>query len=159
MAPGSPETPIQFIDSRDLAALIMRLIMMRASGAFNATGPNEGATFGELLDTCRWISGEDVEIEWVDEKFLEREGVQPWTELPLWIPTHDPQTRGFHMVDTTRARRNGLRTRPMAVTVSDILEAGIPPHDDKRRIGKITRERERDLLAVWRLQKAGLALA
>ncbi len=63
------------------------------------------------------------------------------------------------MVDTTRARRNGLRTRPMAVTVSDILEAGIPEHDDKRRLGKITRERERDLLAVWRLQKAGLALA
>jgi 2'-hydroxyisoflavone reductase len=159
LAPGSPDTPIQFIDARDLAALIMRLIMMRASGAFNATGPNEGATFGELLDTSRWISGEDVEIEWVDQKFLEREGVQPWTELPLWIPTHDPQTRGFHVVDTTRARRNGLRTRPMAVTISDILEAGIPEHDDKRRIGKLTRERERDLLAVWRLQKAGLALA
>ena len=47
----------------------------------------------------------------------------------------------------------------MAVTISDILEAGIPEHDDKRRIGKLTRERERDLLAVWRLQKAGLALA
>ncbi|MDQ3189187.1 MAG: hypothetical protein M3Q28_09855, partial [Pseudomonadota bacterium] len=59
----------------------------------------------------------------------------------------------------TRARRNGLRTRPMAVTISDILEAGIPERDDKRRIGTLARERERDLLAVWRLQKAGLALA
>jgi hypothetical protein len=47
----------------------------------------------------------------------------------------------------------------MAVTVSDILDAGIPLHDDKRRAGKMTRERERDLLAVWRLQKSGLALA
>ena len=27
------------------------------------------------------------------------------------------------------------------------------------RAGKLTRERERDLLAVWRLQKSGLAIA
>jgi 2'-hydroxyisoflavone reductase len=77
----------------------------------------------------------------------------------LWIPSHDPETLGFHKVDTTRSRAAGLKTRPMAVTVSDILDAGIPLHDDKRRAGKMTRERERDLLAVWRLQKTGLALA
>jgi 2'-hydroxyisoflavone reductase len=159
LAPGSPDTPVQYIDARDLAAWILRLVMLRASGAFNGTGPNEGATFGELIDTCRWICGEDVEIEWVDEHFLQREGVQPWVELPLWIPSHDPETLGFHKVDTTRSRAAGLKTRPMAVTVSDILDAGIPLHDDKRRAGKMTRERERDLLAVWRLQKTGLALA
>jgi 2'-hydroxyisoflavone reductase len=159
LVPGSQETPIQYIDARDLATWILRLIMMHASGAYNGTGPNEGATFGELVDTCRWICGEDVEIEWVDERFLQREGVQPWVELPLWIPSHDPETAGFHKVDTTRSRAAGLKTRPMAVTLSDILEAGIPLHDDKRRAGKLTRDRERDLLAVWRLQKSGLALA
>ena len=37
-------------------------------------------------------------------KFLEREGVQPWTELPLWIPSHDASMRGFHLVDTKRAQ-------------------------------------------------------
>jgi hypothetical protein len=47
----------------------------------------------------------------------------------------------------------------MAVTINDILEAGIPAADDKRRIGKISRERERDLLAVWRVQKSGMAVA
>lgn len=159
LVPGSPDTSIQYIDARDLAAWILRLIMLRASGAYNGTGPNEGASFGELVDTCRWICGEDVEIEWVDERFLQRECVQPWVELPLWIPSHDPETLGFHKVDTVRARASGLKTRPMAVTLSDILEAGVPLHDDKRRTGKMTRERERDLLAVWRLQKSGLALA
>jgi 2'-hydroxyisoflavone reductase len=88
-----------------------------------------------------------------------REGVQPWTELPLWIPSHDAATRGFHSVDTQRAQATGLKTRPMAVTINDILEAGIPPLDDRRRAGKMTRERERDLLAVWQLHKSGLALA
>ena len=83
---------------------ILQLVAQRASGAFNGTGPNEGATFGELLDTCRWICGEEVEVEWVDERFLEREGVQPWIELPLWIPSHDAATRGFHW-STRRARR------------------------------------------------------
>jgi 2'-hydroxyisoflavone reductase len=159
LAPGSPHTPIQFIDVRDLAAWMLRLIQVGATGAFNATGPSDGATFGELLDTCRWISGEEAAIEWVDERFLEHEAVQPWVELPLWIPTHDPQTRGFHAVDTARAQATGLKTRPLAVTVNDILEAGVPPLDDKRRAGKLTRERERDLLAVWQLHKSGLAVA
>jgi 2'-hydroxyisoflavone reductase len=159
LAPGLPERPIQFIDARDLAAWILRLIAQRASGAFNGTGPNEGATFVELLDTCRWICGEEVEVEWVDERFLEREGVQPWLELPLWIPSHDPTTRGFHYVDTTRAKASGLKTRPMAVTLNDILEAGIPVASDKRRAGKMTRQRERDLLSVWLSYRQGMAVA
>jgi 2'-hydroxyisoflavone reductase len=159
LAPGQPERPIQFIDARDLAAWTLRLIAQRSSGAFNATGPSEGASFVELIDTCRWICGEEVEVHWVDERFLEREGVQPWVELPLWIPAHDPSTRGFNQVDTTRARGSGLKTRPMAVTLHDILEAGVPDAADKRRTGKLTRERERDLLAVWRTLRQGLAVA
>ena len=159
LAPGQPQRPIQFIDARDLAAWILRLVTQRASGAFNGTGPNEGATMGELIDTCRWICGEEVEVEWVDERFLEREGVQSWLELPLWIPSHDPATRGFHYVDTTRAQASGLRTRPMAVTLHDILEAGIPGETDKRRSGKMTRQRERDLLAVWLSYRQGLDVA
>jgi 2'-hydroxyisoflavone reductase len=159
LAPGNPERPIQFIDARDLAAWILQLVAVRASGAFNATGPNDGATFGELLDTCRWICGEEVEVEWADDKFLEREGVQPWTELPLWIPSHDASMRGFHLVDTKRAKGNRLSTRPLAVTLNDILEAGIPVASDKRRAGKLTRQRERDLLAVWLSYRQGLAVA
>jgi 2'-hydroxyisoflavone reductase len=159
LAPGSPHRSVQFIDVRDLAAWMLRLIQLRSNGAFNVTGPNEGMTFGELLDTCRWVSGEEVEVEWVEEKFLGQEGVRPWTELPLWIPASDAQTRGFNSIDTTRAQATGLKTRPAAVTVNDILEAGIPAPDDKRRYGKLTRERERDLLAVWALRKQGLTVA
>jgi hypothetical protein len=138
---------------------MLRLIQSGAGGAFNATGPNEGMTFGELLDTCRWVTGEEVDVEWVEESFLGHEGVKPWTELPLWIPASDAQTRGFNAVDTSRAQATGLKTRPAAVTVSDILEAGIPAPDDKRRYGKLMRERERDLLAVWKLRKQGLTVA
>ena len=159
LAPGSPHASLQFIDVRDLASWMLRLVQLGATGAFNASGPNDGCTFTELLDTCRWTCGEEAAVEWVDEKFLQREGVQPWTELPLWLPSHDPQTRGFHEVDTARAKATGLKTRPLAVTVNDILEAGVPPLDDKRRSGKMTRLRERDLLAVWKLHKSGLALA
>ena len=45
LAPGHPELPIQFIDVRDLASWILRLITHRASGAFNATGPNDTASY------------------------------------------------------------------------------------------------------------------
>jgi hypothetical protein len=45
------------------------------------------------------------------------------------------------------------------VTLNDILEAGIPVASDKRRAGKLTRQRERDLLAVWLSYRQGLAVA
>jgi 2'-hydroxyisoflavone reductase len=159
LAPGKPLRSIQFIDVRDLAAWMLRITQGGASGAFNATGPNDGITFLQLLESCRWVGGREAQVEWVDDRFLEQEGVQPWSELPLWIPEHDERLRGFNAVDTTRAQATGLRTRPAAVTVSDILEAGVPPPEDARHTGKLTRARERDLLAVWNLRKQGLTVA
>jgi hypothetical protein len=47
----------------------------------------------------------------------------------------------------------------MAVTLNDILEAGIPVASDKRRAGKMTRQRERDLLSVWLSYRQGMAVA
>ena len=66
-----------------------------------------------------------------------------------------PGDAGISHIDTTRARASGLTTRPMAVTINDILDAGIPDAADKRRAGKLTRQRERDLLAVWRRTARG----
>ena len=41
LAPGDPATPVQFVDVRDLAAWMVRLIEDRVGGVFNATGPAE----------------------------------------------------------------------------------------------------------------------
>lgn len=72
-----------------------------------------------------------------------------WTELPLWIPASEADSQGFLAVSVARARAAGLNTRPLHQTAADILSELIPMLDDSRRDGKLTPQRERDLLARW----------
>ena len=147
--------PLQFIDVRDLGEWMVRLIEQGARGVFNATGPAGGSTVGwnTLLDTCRaeaaarWMRPANAVR--VGEAFLLERGIEPWSELPLWLPSTDPEYAGFNRVDLSRALANGLRTRPLRDTVVAVLDEGLPASDDKRRAGKLTREKEAQLLAAW----------
>ncbi len=152
LAPGRAGRRIQCIDARDLAAWLVDLLEVGGSGSFNATGPvcgDAGGSLGELIESALDLAGSAGEIEWVGDDFLLAQGVAPWTELPLWLPESDPQTRGLYSADLGRARSAGLRTRPLAQTMNDILAAGVPPMDDRRRAGKLAPAREAELLAAW----------
>lgn len=45
-------------------------------------------------------------------------GVQPWSELPIWIPDGSP-VRGLHETNADRAHAAGLRCRLVTQTVAD----------------------------------------
>ena len=147
--------PLQFIDVRDLGAWMLHLVEQGTTGAFNATGPAGSPPIGwdTLIATCRAEAAarglpcaRDLRVS---ETFLSKHEVQPWSELPLWLPSTDPEYAGFNRIDLTRAEGAGLRTRPLRETVAAVLDEGIPANDDKRRAGKLTREREALLLAAW----------
>ncbi len=147
LAPDGPAHPARFIDARDLAAWVVRMIESGATGTYNARGPNETLTFGELLDTCKTITGSDARFVWVDEQFLLDAGVRPYTELPLWIPNL-PERAGFYSVNSGKAIAAGLTFRPVAETIRATLawDATQPP-DAPRPCG-LHPNRERELLAV-----------
>jgi 2'-hydroxyisoflavone reductase len=142
-APGRPDLPVQLIDARDLAAFLLDLAERRVSGAFNGTGPIGQTTMGELLARAG-----DAELRWVPDAALEALNVQPWIELPLWLP------EGFAwQVGTARAQAAGLRCRPIAETVADIatwLEAGgegeLDDWRSEHRPPPMSAEREAELL-------------
>jgi 2'-hydroxyisoflavone reductase len=148
LAPDGPAHPARFIDARDLAAWTVRMIESAATGTYNARGPNETLTFGELLDTCKVITGSDARFVWVGEQFLLDAGVKPYTEIPLWIPNL-PERAGFYSVNSGKAIAAGLTFRPVAETIRDILawDATQPP--DAPRPSGLRPDRERELLAVW----------
>ena len=140
LAPAPAEEPAQIIDVRDLGDWIVSLCERRVGGVFNAT--HAGVSRGELLDTCRAVTGVDADITWVDPDFLVEQGVGQWMELPLWI--HDPDALYFDRVDTGRAVAAGLTFRRLADTVRATLEdaettdtAGLKP------------EREAEVLEAW----------
>jgi 2'-hydroxyisoflavone reductase len=121
LAPSPPSANLQFIDVRDLAAFIINRIEAHSEGVYNATGPRKPATFGSLLVACREAALSDANFVWVDESFLMKHGVMPWSDLPLWVPTADPAFAGFYNININKALKDGLNFRPLSQTVSDTL--------------------------------------
>ena len=159
LAPGRKGRQVQFIDARDLGAWMLHLGEQRISGAFNATGPEPPVTMGELLETCRAVSGSNARITWIDERFLREHEVGEWMELPLWLAeTGDPAWRRFQEVDVSRALADGLRFRPVADIVRDTLEWALETGDPGAPLASglelgpagMEPDREAELLAEWR---------
>lgn len=121
LAPSPPSANLQFIDVRDLAAFIINRIEGKSEGVYNVTGPRKPATFGSLLVACREAALSDARFVWVDEPFLVKEGVMPWSDLPLWVPSTDPAFTGFYNINNSKALKDGLTLRPLSQTVSETL--------------------------------------
>ena len=156
LAPGNPDDPVQFIDARDLADFVIKTIEDGTTGVFNATGPNSPTTIAELLYGCKAVTGGDATFTWVPADFLAEHEIQPWAQLPVWIPPTEGYA-GFHTVNIDKAIAAGLQSRPLADTVRDTLDwfHQWPPEEDFPWRDCITAEREAEVLAAWHASQAG----
>ncbi|MGF1430534.1 NAD-dependent epimerase/dehydratase family protein [Kitasatospora sp. LaBMicrA B282] len=118
LAPGPQDLPLQYLDARDLADWILGALDRGLGGPYNLVSPPGHTTMRELLDTCVSATGSRAELRWADPEPLLAAGVEPWTELPLWLPPGDLH-RTFHGTDVAAAVATGLRCRPVADTVTD----------------------------------------
>ncbi|WP_405146397.1 NAD-dependent epimerase/dehydratase family protein [Sphaerisporangium sp. NBC_01403] len=118
VAPGDPGLPMQLIDARDIAIFTVDQAAKGVNDRFLTTGPAGNTTFGRWLADCAEVTGASPELVWIDDEFLLAREVEPWTELPLWIPS-TPGEVGTWDVSTAKAEAAGLRCRPVAETVRD----------------------------------------
>lgn len=116
LAPGSPDRPVQFIDVRDLVDWILDMTEAKSLGAYNATGPQKPLTMGELLEQTRQAIDGEAELVWIPEDFLIDAGVDPFSEVPLWLPE---EQNGLLEVDISKALEAGLSIRPLEETAQD----------------------------------------
>jgi 2'-hydroxyisoflavone reductase len=149
-APGDPGRHVQLVDARDLAAFMLDLAERRVAGAFNGTAPAGEQTMGEVLAAAAEATGSGAELVWIGDERLVAAGVEPWVELPLWIPADE--FPGTWAIGTERAREAGLRCRPVAETIADVwdwLRAGGESELDEwrseHRPPPMSAERERAL--------------
>jgi 2'-hydroxyisoflavone reductase len=145
LAPGQPETFIQHMDARDLAAFTLRAIEQKLLGIFNTVTPIGAHSMQDLLETSRRISGSDARFSWIDEGFLEAHEVLD--HLTIWPPT---AYANFVHVSSERAVAAGLTFRSLEETVRDTLEWAKTFSSDYQVKAGLTREREKELLELWR---------
>ncbi|MEI7034614.1 NAD-dependent epimerase/dehydratase family protein [Streptomyces pratensis] len=118
IAPGPRTAELQYVDARDLAEWLLDASARGLHGAYNTVSRPGHTTMGELLDACVDVTGADAELRWTDPEVLTSAGVEPWSDLPIWLPEgelHDSLHRGGHV----KAYAAGLRCRPVAETVAD----------------------------------------
>ncbi|WP_221351843.1 SDR family oxidoreductase [Streptomyces beigongshangae] len=119
LAPGPRELPLQYIDVRDLAEWVLGAARDGASGAYNLIGPPGHATMGTLLDACARVTGGRAELRWTAPGAILAAGIEPWLQLPVWVPPDSELHHTLHGADVSKALRDGLRCRPVSETVAD----------------------------------------
>lgn len=145
LVPGRPDDPVSLIDARDLA----RFALTGPAGVFEAAGPTRD-TRADLLGACVAATGSSASFTYVDEGWLVEQGVEAWTEVPLWVPAADGP--GVFAHDTSAAAQAGLSWRPLAETVADTwawqrsVANGWAPTE---RTPGLAPAREAELLAAW----------
>ncbi|MFE7124517.1 NAD-dependent epimerase/dehydratase family protein [Streptomyces sp. NPDC057617] len=150
LAPGPRDNPLQYIDARDLAEWTLDALRQGLGGPYNLVSPAGHTTMGELLDTCVRVTGSDAELRWTAPEAILAAGIQPWMDLPIWLPPgelHD----FLHAGDVSKALASGLRCRPVAETVADtwswLTSVGEAPQRPDRPAVGLSPEQEAKLLA------------
>ncbi len=116
-----PQNRVQYVDARDLAAFAVRVAERNLDGVFNCVTPQGAVTFGDLCAACMHeASAEDAVVVAVPDEFLAEQAVQPWSDLPLWIPAASTHA-SIANADASRAQAAGLSVRPLRETVRDTL--------------------------------------
>ncbi|MFT5500084.1 MAG: 2'-hydroxyisoflavone reductase [Woeseiaceae bacterium] len=148
---GDMTDPIQFVDVRDLSEFYVRLVESQTTGIFNTEGPGSALNTAGLVHGIKSITSTPSTFSRVDWDFLINEGEVPQGSLTFWQPPRGRYLHYGHMVNR-RAIAAGMTFRPLAVIAKDTLDwhrTRTPEQQQTLRTG-LTRQREAELLALWR---------
>jgi 2'-hydroxyisoflavone reductase len=153
LAPGRRDDPVQWIDVRDLADFMLRLVETHASGIYNVAGPKSVTTCRTFYEKARKTLNRDARLTYVEDyDFLKAHEIEysiPWAMLR-------GNDLGMMSIRNDRAIAAGLRFRPLAETLRDTLAWWPSVPEERRSKPKfaITPEIEAKALADWRAAAA-----
>jgi 2'-hydroxyisoflavone reductase len=148
LAPGRRDDPVQFIDVRDLAEFMVRLIEDGRSGVYNVAGPKAVLTMPSFLEQARSALGAQATFTRVDDyAFLTEHKIEeaiPWAMLK-------GNDDGMMSIRHERAEAAGLTYRPLAGTVRDTQAWWLTVPEPRRKSAKfpISPAQEAGALAAW----------
>jgi len=145
LAPGAPDNEVQFIDVRDLGGWIVHLIEQGTMGPFNAVGFDGRISVAEFLHCGKGTLNHQTTFTWVDDAFLEKNGVTAWQEMGCWTPA----AKNGH-ASNAKSIAAGAKFRPIAETIRDTAVWVREGRGEREWSAGMTEQRERDLLAKWK---------
>lgn len=150
--PGSRDEVVQYIDVRDLAEWMIRLLENGAAGTYNGSGPGFDMTTNAFVHGIHASYNSPVRYIQIDDlNFLQENGIigiQPWV-IQL------PEYAGMSRSDNSKAIAADLQFRPLSETVRATKEWWYSDAvTQDRRDNILTGERslmlrEKDILAKW----------
>ena len=89
---------------------------------------------------------------WLPSDFLQQQKVEAWSDMPVWAGDE----LGLARTNISRALAKGLTFRPLAETARDTLAwfKSLPQDRQSKLHAGLTPEREAEVLAAWKKQKA-----
>ena len=154
--PGQKDEVVQYIDVRDLAEWMIRLLENKAAGIYNGSGPGFELTTNAFVHGIHACYNSPVNYIQIDDLAFLREndiiGIQPWViQLPKYA--------GMSKSDNSKAIESGLQFRSLAETVIATKDWWYSSAVSQERRDKILTgersfmNREKDILAKWQKRK------
>lgn len=116
LVPGKTGDPVQYLDVRDAAEWMIRLIEEKKVGTYNAAGPKEAQDIFQFVEEASGafdVTSSIVKID--DYDFLKDNGV--YYIVPWIMP--EGNNVGSSLINNTKAFANGLTCRPLTETILD----------------------------------------
>jgi 2'-hydroxyisoflavone reductase len=154
--PGSRDEVVQYIDVRDLAEWMIRLLENKAAGIYNGSGPGFPMTTNAFVHGIHASFNSPVNYVQIDDlDFLQENGlfaIQPWV-IQL------PEYAGMSKSDNRKAIKAGLSFRPLSETVSATTAWWYSDAVTQERRDNILggerslMQREEEILKKWRASR------
>lgn len=152
LVPGKTGDPVQYVDVRDVADWMIRLIEAKTAGVFNAVGPSQTQdmyTFVEKASAAFDVETELIQID--DYDFLKE------NKIPYLIPWILPEGNnwGSARVNNEQAIASGLTFRPLGDTLKDTHDWWFSDSVSQEQRDKVMKDangvlmRESEVLAAW----------
>lgn len=119
LVPGTAQDPVQWIDVRDVANFVLRLLSNKQSGVFNAVGPVR--LFGEFLQSCQDVTANNSPLVRLSARQIEQFELSPWKDFPMWLPP-EGQQKGFVQFSNSKSLAAGLIYTELETTLQDIID-------------------------------------
>jgi 2'-hydroxyisoflavone reductase len=146
LVPDASGRRSQVIDARDLADLVVEAGVRGFDGVVDAVG--ESVSLADVLDLAAEAAGSTGERVVASDARLEAADVRHWAgprSLPLWLPR---DAAGFLARSDEGIRALGVRRRPLAETMRDVLADERGRGLDRPRRSGLARDEELEALAT-----------